>query len=497
VSTAAFPPGFLWGVATSAQQVEGAFDEAGRGESIWDRFAAAPGNIADGTDSRVACDHYHRWRDDIERMRWLGVNSYRFSIAWPRVFPNGAAPVNTPGLDFYDALVDGLLSAGIQPFVTLNHWDVPQALQDRGGWTSRATVDAFTEFAEAVSGRLGDRVRHWVTHNEPWCISHLGYQRGEQAPGLRVPADSLRVAHHLLLSHGRAVEVLRRNSPGSEVGIVLILSPIQPASGSDADQDAARELDGSFNRWFLDPLYRGAYPADAVADRIRLGHLEGPEPGFIQPGDLACIGAPTDFLGVNYYSRIVVGAGPDGAPVAVQQAPDSELTHMGWEVYPQGLHDVLLRVKNDYGPRRLYVTESGAAYDDEGRAPDERRVEYLRSHVAAAQRAFAGGAPLHGYFAWSFMDNFEWGQGLSKRFGLFHVDYASQRRTARESAHWYRDGVRSMIPSRSTTQGDARELADHAQAKVDRPDPGGDVDPAVAGVRSRRFARAGRCRRRA
>lgn len=445
MNAAAFPPGFLWGVATSAQQVEGASDEAGRGESIWDRYASVPGNISDGTDSRVACDHYHRWREDVELMRWLGVNSYRFSIAWPRVFPGGGTPANVPGLDFYDALVDGLLAAGIRPFVTLNHWDLPQGLQDRGGWTTRETVGAFTEFADVVSRRLGDRVRHWVTHNEPWCISHLGYEKGQHAPGLRAPADALRVAHHLLLSHGRAVEVLRRNSPGSEVGIVLILSPVQAATGSDADRDAARRLDGTFNRWFLDPLFRAAYPADVIADRIRLGHLDGPEPGFVQPGDLACIATPTDFLGVNYYSRIVVNSGPGGEPASVQQVPDHELTDMGWEVYPQGLADVLERVANEYGARRLYVTESGAAYVDAPGAPgdaaDQRRVDYLRSHVAAAQRAIAAGVPLHGYFAWAFMDNFEWGQGLSKRFGLFHVDYASQRRTARASAHWYRDFV--------------------------------------------------------
>lgn len=439
------PADFLWGVATSAQQVEGAFDEAGRGESVWDRFAAKPGAIVDGTDARVTCDHYHRWRDDLRLLQWLGVGSYRFSISWPRVFPNGSGPVNSPGLDFYDALVDGLLAAGIRPFATLYHWDLPQALQERGGWMSRATVGEFAEFTDVVSRRLGDRVRHWATHNEPWCVAHLGYEEGVHAPGLQDPGASLRVAHHLLLSHGRAVEVLRRNAAGAEIGIVLILTPVHPASDSQADRDAARQLDGSFNRWYLDPLYRGCYPEDAVADRVRLGHLASPDLGFVQPGDLAAISTPTDFLGVNYYSRSVVRSGPAGAPLAVRVVPDHELTAMGWEVFPPGMHEVLVRLKNEYAPARIYVTENGAAFADapgpSGPLVDARRVEYLRAHVAAAQRAIADGVPLHGYFVWSLMDNFEWGQGMSKRFGLFHVDYATQRRTPRDSAFWYRHTI--------------------------------------------------------
>lgn len=442
MTAASFPPGFVWGVATSAQQIEGAAGEAGRGESIWDRFASGAGHIADGTDANVACDHFHRWREDIGLLAWLGVGAYRFSLAWPRVLPDGTA-VEPTGLDFYDALVDRLLAAGIRPFVTLNHWDLPQALQERGGWAARATVDAFVRYADVASRRLGDRVRHWVTHNEPWCIAHLGHETGVHAPGLRAPADSLRVAHHLLLSHGRAVEVLRRNAPGAEVGMVVILTDVQAASDSAADRDAARQFDGSFQRWYLDPLYRGRYPADAVADRVRLGHLPGPEPAFVEDGDLAAIATPTDFLGVNYYSRSVVRAGPAGVPEAVRVVPAEELTAMGWEVYPQGLLHVLRRVRDDYAPARIYVTENGAAFDDgpgpEGHLADPRRVEYLRSHVAAAREAISEGTPLHGYFVWSLMDNFEWSQGLSKRFGLFHLDYATQRRTPRESAHWYRE----------------------------------------------------------
>jgi beta-glucosidase len=462
VDTAAFPPGFLWGVATSAQQVEGAFDEAGRGESIWDRYERVPGNISDGTDSRVACDHFHRWREDVELLKWLGVNAYRFSIAWPRVLPNGTGAVNAPGLDFYDALVDALLAAGIRPFVTLYHWDLPQPLQDRGGWSSRATVEAFAAFTDAVAARLGDRVGHWVTHNEPWCVSHLGHELGVHAPGHRDAAESLRVAHHLLLAHGRAVEVLRRRSPGSQVGIALILPAIQAASVSDADRDAARQLDGTFNRWFLDPLYHSAYPEDVIADRVRLGHLRGPAPEFVQAGDLACIAAPTDFLGVNYYSRIVARRGADGRPESVPMVPEHERTDMGWEVYPQGLHEVLVRLHREYAPARLHVTENGAAYTDppgaNGAIADTRRVEFLRSHLAAARQAIADGVPLEGYFAWSFMDNFEWGQGLSKRFGLYHVDYVTQRRTPRESAYDYRDTIARGAVDDADRQHNTRRL---------------------------------------
>ena len=437
-----FPDGFLWGVATSAFQIEGASEEDGRGESIWDRFAATPLKIADATDGRVACDHYHRWREDIEWMKWLGVGAYRFSIAWPRVIPTGRGAVNAKGLDFYDGLVDGLLEAGIQPFATLYHWDLPQVLQDEGGWAARPTVDAFVDYADIVAARLGDRVRHWTTHNEPWCIAALGHEHGEQAPGHRDPAESLRVAHHVLLSHGRAVPVLRRHSPRSEVGIVLILSPISPASPGDADREAARRADGVLNRWYLDPVFRARYPEDAVADRVRRGHLESHELPFVRPGDLEAIAAPLDFLGVNYYSRTVVRAGPGGEPVAVKMAPRRDLTDMGWEVYPQGLHDILMRVRRDYHPRRIHITENGAAFRDKpdarGRIADTRRVDYLRDHLAAARQAIADGVPLAGYFAWSLLDNFEWAHGHAKRFGLIRVDPATQERTPKDSAHWYR-----------------------------------------------------------
>ena len=454
MSARRFPEGFLFGAATSAQQIEGATLEDGRGESVWDRFAATPGKIEDGSNPSVACDHYHRWRDDLSLLRELGLNAYRFSIGWTRVLPDGRGPVNAPGLDFYDALVDALLEAGIAPFVTLNHWDLPQALDERGGWGARETARRFVEYAEIVAARLGDRVNHWVTHNEPWCIATLGHEQGHHAPGRRDPAEALRVAHHLLLSHGWAVEVLRREAPRAEVGITLILTPVEAASQAAADRDAARQYDGTFNRWFLDPLYRGRYPEDVVADRVRRGQLASPELPFVRPGDLEAIAAPTDFLGVNYYSRAVMKAGPDGHPAGVPQAPKHELTEMGWEVWPRGLTDTLLHVTREYAPRKLYVTESGAAFADEpgaeGRVADARRVDYLRTHFESALDAIEGGAPLAGYFVWSLLDNFEWGQGYTKRFGLYRVDFSTQRRSPKDSALFYRQvAATRAVPPRA------------------------------------------------
>jgi len=440
----AFPDGFVWGVATSAAQIEGGVHADGRGESIWDRFAAAPGTIEDGSTPAVACDHYRRWREDVELLKWLGVDAYRLSIAWPRVMPV-EGEVNEAGLDFYDALVDALLAAGIRPFVTLYHWDLPQALQDRGGWASRATASAFVAYTEAVVARLGDRVRDWITHNEPWCIATLGHEEGKHAPGHADPAEALAAAHHVLLSHGWAVDAIRGGAPGAEVGIVLNLTPATPASGDPADHVAARRFDGFFNRWYLDPVLRGRYPEDEIADRVRRGHLPGKTLPFVRPHDMAAIAAPLDFLGVNYYSRIVVCRGDDGRPVGVRTVPKEALTDMGWEVHPQGLEDLLLRLHRDYGPIPLYVTENGAAYGDApdaaGRIADARRVAYLRGHLAAAHRAIAAGVPLRGYFVWSLLDNFEWAHGYTKRFGLYWVDYETQRRLPKDSAYWYRDVV--------------------------------------------------------
>jgi beta-glucosidase len=442
----AFPPGFLWGVATSAFQIEGGADQDGRGESIWDRFAATPGRIEDASDARVACDHHRRWREDLALLRDLGVNAYRFSIAWPRVLPRGRGAPSAAGLAFYDRLVDALLEAGIRPFVTLHHWDLPQPLQDEGGWGSRATAEAFVELTEAVAMRLGDRVRHVATHNEPWCIATLGHERGEHAPGLRDPALALRVAHHVLLSHGWAVRALRRDAPAAEAGIVLNLVPDYPASPSAADREAARRFDGAFNRWYLDPLFRRGYPADVVEDQVRLGHVASPELPFVKDGDLRAICEPTDFLGVNYYSRAICRSEdvPEArnAPRTIQAPPPGALTEMGWEVFPQGLEDLLVRLHREYAPSKLYVTENGIALPDPapeaGRVEDPRRVAFLREHVAACARAVAAGVPLAGYFHWSLYDNFEWGHGYTKKFGLYQVDFSTQRRTPKASAHAFR-----------------------------------------------------------
>lgn len=462
MSLAAFPPGFLWGVATSAPQIEGGVREGGRGESIWDRFAAEPGRIADGSRPDIACDHYHLWREDVALMRGLGLGAYRFSIAWPRVVPAGRGAVNHAGLDFYDALVDGLLAAGIEPFPTLYHWDLPQALQERGGWGARDTAAAFVDYATAVARRLGDRVRRWTTLNEPWCVATLGHEEGHHAPGHRDPAEALRAGHHLLLSHGWAVDALRREAPGAEIGLVLIHSPAHPASGDEADRDAARWFDGFFNRWYLDPVFRGAYPADAVADRVAAGHLRGPELPFMRDGDLAAISRPLDFLGLNYYSRAVLRAGPDGRRESVPPAAPADVTEMGWESYPAGLRESLLRVHRDYAPRTVYVTENGAAYADtadaHGRIVDTRRIAYLRGHLRAARAAIAQGVPLAGYFLWSLLDNFEWAHGYAKRFGLFAVEPRTRRRLPKASASWYHDVVAAnAVPDDDTpiSQGDS------------------------------------------
>ncbi len=440
-----FPEGFIWGTATSSQQIEGAVNQDGRGESIWDRFASKPGNISDGSRPDVACDHYNRWPEDIQQMQWLGLDAYRFSIAWPRIFPQGRGQVNSAGLDFYERLVDGLLAAGIEPYPTLYHWDLPQRLQDEGGWANRSIVNAYADYAEAVTRRLGDRVSRWVTHNEPWCIACLGHEEGHHAPGHKDPAEALAVAHHILLSHGRAVPVIRREAKNAEVGIVQIHCPAYPATNSADDQDAARWFDGGFNRWFMDPVFKGSYPADAVADRIAAGHLSSSEMPFVQDGDLGIISAPLDFLGLNYYSRNVMKVDENGRRVAVKVVPREELTDMDWEVYPEGFLRSLMTVHQDYSPPKIYITENGAAYDypigANGRIADTKRITYLREHLLALHQAIQSGVPVQGYFAWSQMDNFEWALGYEKKFGLYAVDTETQNRTAKDSAYWYRDVV--------------------------------------------------------
>ncbi|ATB31932.1 GH1 family beta-glucosidase [Melittangium boletus] len=450
-----FPKGFIWGTATSSYQIEGAAKEDGRGESIWDRFSKTPGKVGDGTNGDVACDHYHRFRDDIALMKSLGMQAYRFSIAWPRVLPSGRGKVNPAGLDFYNRLVDALLEAGIEPFVTLYHWDLPQALQDEGGWTQRSTAEAFVEYSGVVARSLGDRVKKWITHNEPWCTSMLGYEKGIHAPGIKDFRSALAASHHVLLSHGWAVPVIRAASPGSQVGITLNLSPAEAASPSAADYDAFRNHDGYFNRWFLDPLYGRHYPADMVADYIKAGHLPAEGLTVVKPGDLQAIAVPCDFLGINYYNRAVLRSDKvpeaENHPRTVFLAPESEWTEMGWEVHADSLRRLLTRLHLDYAPGKLYVTENGASFstgpDAQGRVRDDRRLAYLRDHFLAARKAMDAGAPLAGYFVWSLLDNFEWDRGYSQRFGMVWVNYETQQRIPKDSALWYRDVIKANAVS--------------------------------------------------
>ncbi len=442
-----FPPAFLWGAAAASYQVEGAWNEDGKGESIWDRFSHIPGKIKNGDTGDVACDHYHRWAEDVRLMQSLGLKAYRLSISWPRVLPSGRGSVNQAGLDFYSRLVDSLLEAGIKPFVTLYHWDLPQALQDEGGWTVRSTPQAFVEYTDLITRRLGDRVKHWITQNEPSVAAFNGNWKGEHAPGLQDPAAALAASHHLLLSHGWAVPVIRQNSPGAEVGLSSNVNWATPASPSQADYEAFRQNNGMWVRWFLDPLYGRGYPADRVADAKANRFLPPEGMTFVQDGDLKAIAAPTDFLGLNYYTRFSVRslAIPEeqNQPRSVIQASHngSDWTEMDWEVYPEGLFRVLTWLYFDYQPAKIYITENGASYSDgpsaDGRIHDERRIRYLASHFEAAQRAMQAGVPLAGYFVWSLMDNFEWGHGFSQRFGLVWVDFKTQERILKDSARWY------------------------------------------------------------
>ena len=447
-----FPADFTWGAATASYQVEGAVGEGGRGPSIWDTFSHTPGRVRGGDTGDVACDHYHRYREDVALMRGLNLGAYRFSVAWPRVQPDGTGPVNRAGLAFYDRLVDELLAAGIQPWVTLYHWDLPQALEDAGGWPLRDTAHRFAAYVEAVTGALGDRVRHWITLNEPWVSAMLGHVAGVHAPGRAEARLALPVTHHLLLAHGLAVPVVRQHSPGARVGITLNLSDVTPASDAQADVEAARRVDGTQNRLFLDPVLRGAYPADVLDDLAAVGPLDA-----VRDGDLGVVAAPTDFLGVNYYygfevaaaGRAGKAAGPEypTAPDAVLVDRGKPRTAMGWEVEPAGLTALLRRLHTEYPGTDVVITENGSAWDDQvapdGAVHDVQRVDYLRGHLLACRDALAAGVPLRGYFAWSLLDNFEWAEGYSKRFGLVRVDYETQRRTVKDSGRIYAEVVRT------------------------------------------------------
>jgi beta-glucosidase len=449
-----FPPGFLWGVATSAYQVEGAVSEDGRGPSIWDTFSRSPGRVAGGDTGEVATDHYHRWREDVGLMADLGLTAYRFSIAWPRVQPEGRGRPNPAGLAFYSRLVDGLLEHGIEPWVTLYHWDLPQALQDRGGWPAREVAGRFADYAEAVFAALADRVRWWTTLNEPWCAAFLGYGSGEHAPGVRDDQAAVRAAHHLLLAHGQAVRRLRAINPSARIGVTVDPYPVSAASERPADQDAARRIDGLRNRLWLDPLLLGRYPDDVLEDLSRVVTLD-----HLRPGDAEAIAAPLDVLGINYYRRLVVAAGQaDGGPSPWPGAGHVAFvdqgrprTALGWEIDASGLVEVLDRLRRDYPPVPVAITELGAAFDDEvgadGQVHDAARVRFLADHLQAAHRALAAGADLRGLFVWSLLDNFEWAKGYSKRFGLVHIDFPSGRRTFKDSAHWYRDVIKHGGPT--------------------------------------------------
>ena len=439
-----FPEHFLWGAATASYQIEGAWNKHGKGESTWDRFTHTPGNIRNNDTGDVANDHYRLWKKDFGLMKKIGLKAYRFSISWPRILPTGRGKVNQKGLDFYNKLVDALLAADIVPFATLNHWDLPQKLEDEGGWPVRTTGDAFVEYADVMTRSLGDRVKNWITHNEPAVVAWMGYSTGQHAPGLKDYGLGARAAHHLMLSHGQAVPVIRRNSPEAEVGITLDISWRIPASNSRADRELVRVDDGLWFRWFADPLFGRGYPSDKLDDFTKNGTLPNGL-NFVQSGDMDVISTPTDFLGLNYYSRTVYRADGDGNDPQVlfsnPKVPE-HWTEMGWEIYPEGLTSILARVYFNYQPRKVYITENGASYstppDETGRVADELRIHYLRTHFAAAYRAIQMGVPLAGYFVWSLMDNFEWSWGYAQRFGLIWVDFETQKRILKDSARWYK-----------------------------------------------------------
>lgn len=426
-----FPSDFLWGVATASYQIEGAFDEDGRRPSIWDTFSHTPGKVLGGDTGDVACDHYHRMREDVGLIAALGVGAYRFSIAWPRVVPDGTGEVNHAGLDFYDRLVDELLEHGIQPWPTLYHWDLPQALEDRGGWRNRVTAEAFLDYASAVTHRLGDRVPAFTTLNEPWCSAILGHLTGEHAPGLRDVDAALSAAHHLLLGHGLVAQHL--HAVGLEAGLVVNQEVKIPASDHPADIDAARLEDQKMSGWFLDPVVGRGYPEEASREYAW-------DRAPVRPADLDVIAEPLDFIGLNYYTSTVVADPGVERPRSVRHP---EVTDMGWPVEPSGLTTLLMRLATLYGFERIYVTENGAAYPDvvtgDGTVADVDRISYLDRHFAAADAAVEAGVPLAGYFVWSLMDNFEWAWGYSKRFGLVHVDYPTGTRTPKASYRWLQD----------------------------------------------------------
>ncbi len=433
-----FPTDFVWGCATSAFQVEGAAQEGGRQESIWDVFCRQTDAIQDGSDAQVACDHYHRWPQDLDLARGMGMNAYRFSIAWTRIMPAQGDTPNPAGLDFYSRMIDGMLARGLQPWITLYHWDLPQSLQDAGGWENRATVAAYVRYVDVVTRAFGDRVKHWITHNEPWCSAMHGHWDGQHAPGKTDLSAALQACHHILLSHGMAVPVIRRNVAQAQVGIALSLHPLVAASESPQDHSAMQRHDGIRNRWFLDALAGRGYPED-------VWQLCAKERPLAQEGDMHIIATPLDFLGVNYYFPEAIAHCAERLPFQAQvvHRANRERTAFNWEVAPQELLPLLLRLQNDYQCPPMYITENGAAYDDvvtsDGRIHDSERLAYFQRHLQVVQQAVAQGVAVRGYFAWSLMDNFEWAAGYQRRFGLVHVDFETQQRRMKDSGLWFRD----------------------------------------------------------
>lgn len=451
--TTTFPKGFVWGASTSAYQIEGAVKAAGRGRSIWDTFSRLPGATHHGENGDIACDHFNRLESDLNLMAKLKLQAYRFSIAWPRVMPDGSQ-VNPAGLDFYDRLVDGLLARSITPIVTLYHWDLPQALQDSGGWANRSIAECFADYVSTVVGRLGDRVENWITLNEPWVAAFVGHLEGRHAPGITDEGTAIKVAHHLLLAHARGMERIRDAAPGVKAGITLNLSDVLPASESEKDVAAAAKVDMFENRLFLSPLFRGTYPEDAFEFWAGVTDFE-----FVRDGDMAAIHQPIDFLGVNFYEQHQVVADPDhvrGPSNLVRGArklpPQAPLSAGEVPIRPDALHSVLTRVNREWTKRPLWVTENGIALNDyitpDGRCHDPERIDYYAGHFQAAARAIHDGVPLQGYIVWSLMDNFEWAAGYSLRFGLVYVDYATQARVLKSSAEWFSDVIAAnAIPS--------------------------------------------------
>ncbi len=436
-----FKEGFLWGAATSAYQIEGAWNLDGKGPSIWDRFVRLPGKVRGGETGDLAVDHYHRWREDVRIMAGLGLKVYRFSIAWTRIFPTGRGAVNPAGLDFYDRMVDALLENGIQPIPTLFHYDLPQALHEQGGWPARATADYFGDYARVVGQRLGDRVSYWITHNEPFVTAVLGYFLGDHAPGLQDPAAAFHATHTLLLSHGKAVQALRSvvRQP-AQIGIALNLSPVHAASQDASDRQAAARFDAFLNRAYLEPILLGRYPQEI----FELGGAFFPE---VAAGDMATISAPIDFLGVNYYNRSVMKFDAS-VPIlqAAQVYPQGNDYSQMWEIYPPGIYELVARVWQDYHPKSIFVTENGVPVPDgldfDGRVRDVRRIQFLQDHLVQVHRALQEGIPIQGYLVWSLMDNFEWALGYQMRFGLVYVDFQDLSRTVKDSGRWFSRVIR-------------------------------------------------------